>query len=96
MARGRRFSYREPAVTLGTPMPIPEVRSEVLQKIDERLDTKGPFLQEYSNGEFTSSSLAVARTFDECKAVRTLDGAGYTIHHDAVLNIYWRKGGCWD
>jgi hypothetical protein len=53
--------------------------------------------QNFSNGEFISSSLIIGKTF-EAVADRTLDldGAGYVAHYDPVLKIYWRPGGCFD
>jgi hypothetical protein len=93
---GRRHDWDYYQVKAGPDMPIPENRPDVLKKINARLDEKGAFLQQYSNGEFTSSSLAIGRTFDECRSVQVLECAGYTIHHDPVLDIYWRKGGCFD
>ncbi len=95
MAR-RRMTYREPAVTQGPDQPIPETRPEVLARIKERLEREGAFRQEYSNGEFISSSLAVGKTFEACKAVRTLDGAGYTVHWDEKNQLFWRRTGCFD
>ena len=95
MGRGHGFGYREPAVTRGEDKPIPENRPEVLQKILAKLQ-EGPFLQQYSNGEFTSSSIAVAKTFEECKNVRVLETPGYTVHFDPVNNLFWRRGGCFD
>lgn len=90
------INYREPVVTRGEDKPIPEDRQEILEKIDRRLDTEGAHLQRYSNGEFTSSSLAVGRTFEDCVSVQVLETPGYTIHYDACLNLFWRRGGCFD
>lgn len=95
MRRKSRSFYREPAVTLGEPKPMPEARPEVVAMIVERLE-KGAFLQQYSNGEFTSSSIAVARSFEKCKNVQVLECAGYTVHHDVTLAIFWRRGGSFD
>jgi hypothetical protein len=91
----RRYSYREPAVTRGPDKAIPETRQPVLAKILEKLE-KGPFLQQYSNGEFTSSSIAVGLTLEACKGVRVLECAGYTVHYDPVLELFWRHGGSFD
>lgn len=88
--------FREPAVTRGEDKPVPERRPEILTKIVKKLDDAGPFLQQYSNGEFTSNSLAVARTLEECKAVRVLESPGYQVHYDPVNNLFWRHGGCFD
>ncbi len=88
--------YREPSVTQGPDQPIPETRPEVLEKIVERLTTEGAHLQRYSNGEITTSSLAVGLTFEDCKGVQVLETPGYTVHFDRALGVYWRQGGCWD
>lgn len=92
----RGFRYREPTVTRGPDMPIPETRPDVLKGMLDRLDREGAFLKRYSNGEFTSSSLAIARTEHECKRVQVLECPGYTVHFDAANNVFWRRGGCWD
>jgi len=90
-------SYREPEVTLGAPQVIPEKRPNVLEKILKRLEEKPEgFRFDYSNGEFTSSSLCIAKTFEDCKNVRTLDTNSYTVHHDEANNLFWRHGGCFD
>lgn len=94
MAR-RRSYWREPAVTRGPNMPLPESRPEIVAKILARLEN-GPFLQQYSNGEFTSSSIAVGRTLEACKGVRVLECAGYTVHYDEKLDLFWRRGGSFD
>lgn len=88
------WDYRQ--VKAGPDMLIPEARTEILKSIQERLDREGSFLQRYSNGEFTSSSIAVSRTFDGCKSVQVLECPGYTIHHDVEHNLFWRRGGCFD
>lgn len=88
--------YREPEVTLGEPKPLPETRPEIVAKIVARLDATGPFRQNYSNGEFITSSLAIARTFEEAKAVQALDTSSYTVHYDENLKIYWRRTGSFD
>ena len=89
--------WREPPVTLGTPQPIPEKRPEILAKIVAKLEAQPEgFRQDYSNGEFISSSLCIARTFEACKAVRTLDTNSYTVHYDEVNKLFWRHGGCFD
>jgi len=89
--------YREPTVTLGTEMPIPEKRPEVLAKIVARLEEKPEgFRFNYSNGEFITSSLACARTFEGCAKVASLDTSDYTVHFDPVTKIYWRNTGCFD
>lgn len=93
MARG--INWR-PTVTKGHDLPIPESRPDVLQKILKRLDKEGPFLQRYSNGEFITSSIAVARTLEECKKVQVLDCAGHVIHYDPVNKLFWRHGGSFD
>jgi len=77
-------------------MSIPETRKDVLKKIVAKLDKDGPFLQHYSNGEFTTSSLAIAKTFDECARVQVLECPGYTVHYDEILDLFWRRGGCFD
>lgn len=83
-------------VKAGPDQAIPETRPEMLKKIQERLDSDGSFLQRYSNGEFTSSSIAVSRTFDGCRSVEVLETPGYTIHFDKEQNLFWRRGGCFD
>ena len=88
------WDYRQ--LKAGPDMPIPEDRPEILEKIQARLDKDGSFLQQYSNGEFTSSSLAISRTFDGCRGVHVLECPGYTIHFDAAQNLWWRRGGCFD
>ena len=88
--------YREPEVVQGPDAPIPEERPDVLEKILNRLTTEGAHLQQYSNGEFTTSSLAVGLTFDDCKGVQVLETPGYTVHYDKALGLFWRQGGCWD
>jgi hypothetical protein len=90
----RDWDYRQ--VKAGPDMPIPESRPDVLKKIQERLDAEGSFRQNYSNGEFISSSIAVSRTFEGCKSVQVLECPGYTIHFDSAQNLYWRRGGCFD
>lgn len=77
-------------------LPIPESRPDVLKKIQERLDAEGSFRQNYSNGEFISSSIAVSRTFEGYRGVEVLECPGYTIHHDVEHNLYWRRAGCFD
>jgi len=89
-------NYREPTVTQGPDAPIPETRQDVLFRIIEQLDAKGPFRKDFSNGEFTSSSLALAYSFADCLKIQVLECPGYTIHKDPVLGIFWRRGGCWD
>lgn len=89
--------YREPEVTLGKPEPIPERRPEILEKILKKLEAQPEgFRQDYSNGEFISSSLCIAKTFEACKAVRTLDTSSYTVHYDEKNQLFWRHGGCFD
>ena len=88
------WDYRQ--VKAGPDEPIPEDRPDVVDKIKARLDKDGSFLQHYSNGEFTSSSVAFSRTYEGCKSVQVLECPGYTIHHDTALDIYWRRGGCFD
>lgn len=102
-ARGRKMrraydlQWHPPAVTLGEPKAIPEPRPEVLAKIVARMDAEPTgFLFTYSNGEFISSSLCIARTFEDCKAVRTLDTSSYTVHFDAATKLFWRHGGFFD
>lgn len=90
------WGWREVEVTLGEPKPLPESRPEIISKIIDRLNRDGPFRQQYSNGEFVTSSLAIARTFEEAKAVPTLDTSSYTVHYDAALNVYWRRTGSFD
>lgn len=89
-------TYREPPVTQGPDMPIPEARPEVLEKIVDRLAKEGAFLQRYSNGEFTASSLALGLTLEGCMGVQVLETPGRTVHFDKELGFYWRQGGCWD
>lgn len=95
MAR-RRSIYREPTVTLGEPKPMPEKRQDVIDRMLSRLAEQGPFLMQFSNGEFVSSSIALARTFEECAKVRVLEAPGYTVHHDEKLGVFWRRGGSFD
>lgn len=90
---GGSRGYREPEVKRGEDLLIPETRQEVLSRIIEKLDKDDPFLQQYSNGEFTSSSLTVAYSFEECKKVRVLETPGYTVHKDPILGIFWRRCG---
>lgn len=90
-------NWREPEVTLGEPKPIPEKRPEIIQKILSKLEAQPEgFRQDYSNGEFISSSLCIAKTFEDCKKVRTLDTNSYTVHFDEANGLYWRHGGFFD
>ena len=92
-----RSGWREPEVKLGEPKPIPESRPEVLAKILAKLEAQPEgFRQDYSNGEFISSSLCIAKTFEACKKVRTLDTNSYTVHHDEKNGLFWRHGGFFD
>lgn len=88
--------YAAPAVTQGPDMPIPEARPDVLEKIVDRVTAEGAFLQRYSNGELTVSSLAVGLTFEACKGVPVLEAPGHTVHYDKALGLYWRRAGSWD
>jgi hypothetical protein len=92
----RRDMWDYHQVTAGSDQGIPESRPDVLKKIQERLDAEGSFRQNYSNGEFISSSIAVSRTFEGCKSVQVLECPGYTIHHDVEHDLYWRRAGCFD
>jgi hypothetical protein len=92
-----RSHYREPTVTRGPDQALPEKRPNVIEKIKARLVEKPKgFRFDFSNGEFISSSLCIASTFEDCKAVRTLDTSSYTVHFDPTLKVFWRHGGCFD
>lgn len=95
-APSRRGGYREPPVTRGADAPLPESRHDVRARLLARLDREGAFRQDYSNGEFTSSSLVVARTMEDALRVAVLEAPGYTVHFDAVNNVFWRRGGSFD
>lgn len=92
----RGMPFREPAVTRGPDQPIPEKREEIIQRMKERLEKEGAFRQDFSNGEFTSLSLYIGKTFEECKAVRALEAPGYTVHFDPATQLFWRRGGSFD
>ena len=95
MARHRQLLI--PTVTLGPEAPIPEKRSATLAKIKARLvECPGGFRFSYSNGEFITSSLCIAKTFEDCKAVRTLDTNSYVVHYDPATELFWRHGGFFD
>lgn len=93
--------YRgEPAIVRGADKAIPETREDVLSSIIDRLtakDAPAAITQNYSNGEFISSSLIVGLTA-AAVANRSLEHecAGYTIHFDAALGLFWRTGGSSD
>lgn len=93
---GRRDPWDYRQVKAGPDEPIPETRPDVLTHIKDRLEKEGSFLMQYSNGEFTSSSLAISKTYEGCKSVQVLETPGYTIHHDVANDLYWRRGGCFD
>jgi len=85
-----------PTVVRGADKPIPETRPEILERMVERLTTKGAYLHRYSNGEFTSSSLALGLTLEDCRGVQVLETPGTTIHFDWALGVFWRHGGSFD
>jgi len=86
-----------PPVTKGPNAPIPEKRPEVLAKIIARLEEKPQgFRFNYSNGEFISSSLCVARTFEDVAKVEALDTPDYKAYYDEANKLWWRHGGCFD
>jgi len=70
------------------------------EKLDRNLPplhTNPAIRQDYSNGEFTSSSIIVSRT--EKGAMRKdleLEVAERTVHFDAQLKLWWRQGGSFD
>lgn len=90
--------YTPPPVKKGDTRPLPEKRKTVLDKIMKRLDEeKRAIRQEYSNGEFISSSIIVGKKFEEVADRKLeLDGGGDEAHFDPELKLWWRKGGCFD
>jgi hypothetical protein len=91
--------YRLPAVRNGEDKPLPENRKDVIARMIASLALKPEkgYRQNYTNGEFISSSLIIGHSL---KAVsdRTLDldGASDTAHFDPELRLWWRAGGCFD
>lgn len=97
---GGARGYRPPPVTSGGEGQIPETRPEVLEKIRARIETTTygeAFRQDYSNGEFTVSSLIIGRTFDAVKdAELELEVSGRVAYFDLKLGVWWRQGGSFD
>jgi len=94
-----RHPYRIPPVKKGTESPLPESRSDVILKMQNGLGDVAPkaYRQNFSNGEFISSSLIIGITF-EAVADRSLDleNASDTAYYDPQLKLWWRRGGCFD
>ena len=95
----RREPYVVPRVRDGGELALPESRPDVITRILQRLDeaSGGPTRQDYSNGEFVSSSLILGRTLAQVADRRMdLEAAGHTAHWDPKLGLWWRRGGSWD
>ena len=93
----RSFASRSPI--RGSDAALPEARIEVRERLIDRLlsDASGAVRQDYSNGEFITSSFIVALTFEAACAKRLeLEGADPVVHFDPDLTLYWRRGGWQD
>lgn len=97
---GSLRTLRLPKVQMGGKDKLPESRSEVIFKILDRLTGAGApeaIRQEYSNGEFITSSLIIGTTLAAVSDRKhDLDGAGHTAYFDPDLGLWWRRGGCFD
>ncbi len=93
---------RPSEVTRGGEKPLPESRPDVVKKMLDRLAQeeqagRKAFRQEFSNGEFTASSLIIGREFTAVANRRMdLECASNEAFYDPKLAIYWRQGGSFD
>lgn len=89
-----------PSVTDGGQRSLPESREDIVSKIMDQLTASGAkpaIRQEYSNGEFISSSLIVGTSFAAvADRALDLDGAQHVAFFDSDLGLWWRRGGCFD
>lgn len=100
MARRKSKSrpYRFPPIVDAGIMPLPEKRADVVKKMLGNLsETKTVFRQNYSNGEFITSSTIIGKTFaDVSDRALDLECAGNSAYFDDKLEIWWRTGGSFD
>lgn len=102
MAKSRRPRTSNPlpilayTLTDGGPKPLPESRPHILARMQTEVNAHTFFRQDYSNGEFISSSLCVANTFSNLAKCRTLEAPGYTAHWCEANKLWWRRGGSFD
>lgn len=94
------MGWTRPRVRNGGESPLPEKREDVRARMLERLTTPGAaaaIRQDFSNGEFTVSSLIIGESF-EAVANRGLDleVPGDEAFHDTELGVWWRRGGSFD
>ena len=76
---------------------IPEHRTEVLQRMMEKVKESGVYRQNYSNGEFISRSTIISATEKGiCNRGYDLDGAADEYHWDPAAQVFWRSGGSFD
>lgn len=74
-----------------------DIRNSILDKLADAPAGTDAIRQDYSNGEFISSSLIVGTTLESVQNRKLdLDGADHTAYYDAELGVYWRRGGSWD
>jgi hypothetical protein len=90
--------YSLPSVKRGDEKSLPENRPAIIEKIRRRLEEeKKAIRQNYSNGEFITSSIIIGTRFEEVADRRMeLDGAANEAHYDPKLGWWWRRGGCFD
>lgn len=93
----RRTVWRPPTVKNGGSQPLRETRPDVLERMLARLEKEGTYRQDYSNGEFTSRSVVLSKTFEGAADRKwDLECAHDVAHFDSKLVVWHRETGSFD